>query len=157
MPTFWFPVPSSWEVGMYFAPWGLERFFDILLIIFNNPFNNEQDWMAGLRLSFLTYIISHLHGPAELKIPCQHNALILDSLAMCLRGSRNTPSIITLVPGKKQRLREGKLRQEMSISSCPSLAPSPEKKETIPESWKQLCSIQKSEQLRSCHCRFARS
>lgn len=113
MSTFWFQVPSLCEARKYFPPMDVVWFSSILSIIFNKPFNNEQVSVDVCpRFSFLTYTISHLHGPADLKIPCRHNALILDPIAMCLQGSRRMPSVITPVPGKKQRLKGGKLRPE---------------------------------------------
>lgn len=113
MSTFWFQVPSLCEAGKYFPPMDLVWFSSILSIIFNNPFNNEQVSVDVCpRFSFLTYTISHLDGPAELKILCRHNGLILAPTAMCLQGSIRIPTVITPGPGKKQRLKGGKLRPE---------------------------------------------
>lgn len=39
----------------------------------------------------------------------------LSQIAMCLQGSIRSPRVITLVPGKTQRLREGKLEQEKDV------------------------------------------
>lgn len=111
--TFWFQGPSLCEAGKYFPPMALVWFSSILSIIFDNPFNNEQVSVDVCpRFSFLIYTISHLEGPADIKILCRHNALILDPIAMCLQGSIRIPSVITPVPGKKQRLKGGKLRPE---------------------------------------------